>query len=264
MVCGTVARGVAEPYITPLPSAAPGPLVPQFAPALAPIRSEHCANETEADLNELFARLLESTLRPALRDIDTLAMPQLGSNEQFELAANRSGLGIYRRSDDEAMRLLYRAWMGQNPRRGLHMLRLYLRLLFPGGWTCDQLWHPEDKPYPTALNKTGGPGHFLTSRVEVTIKAEDMDETDVLRILPALLSVTPARIVLDINIETNAKLAPLRIAAAAAAYGVSIFSARATTSQGAEASLSSGVVAMAASLGFVVLQGNAVARPVDQ
>jgi hypothetical protein len=237
-------------YVAPAASRAPGPLVPQHVPALAPLLAGGCTDATDDELRQVFARVFEQTIRPALRDIDTLAMPQVGSAEQFEMAANRSGLGIYRRDEDEAMRYLYRSWTGRNPRRGLHMLRLYLRLLWPGGWTCDQLWHPEDKPYPTALNKTGGPGQFLTSRVEVNLIADDMDETDVLRILPALLSVVPARIVLDINVETRTRPIPIRLAVAASAVGIQIFSTRATTAKGAEAGGSQGLAAAAVALGY--------------
>jgi hypothetical protein len=208
-------------------------------------------------LRQVFARVFEQMLRPSLRDIDTLAIPQVGSAEQFELAANRSGLGIYRRDEDEAMRYLYRSWMGRNPRRGLHMLRLYLRLLWPGGWTCDQLWHPANKPYPTALNKAGGPGQFLTSRVEVNLSASDVGEMDVLRILPALLSVVPARIVLDINVETRSSPLPIRLAVAAAPVGLQIFYARATTSSESEAVVVAEMAAAATSLGFTWIDATA-------
>lgn len=245
-------------YVAPVALSAPGPLVPQSDPALAPLLDEPASDEIGQALNQVLARLIESKLRPALNDISTIAMPQLGSAEQFELAANRSGLCIYRRDEDEAMRYLYRAWAGRNPRRGLHMLRLYLSLLWPGGWECDQLWHPIDQPYPTALSKTGGDGYFLTSRVEVNLKAGDMDETDVLRILPALLSVTPARIVLDINVETRTSPIPLRIGVAASAVGLQIFSALATTARSAEAIATSRLAAAATSMGYRWISAEAV------
>lgn len=244
-------------YVAPVAPKAAGPIAPQATPALAPLLNEWSADDVAMELHQVFARLVESNIRPGLRDVETIAMPQLGSPEQFEVAANLSGLSIYRRDEDEAMRYLYRAWMGRNPRRGLHMLRLYLRLLWPGGWTCDQLWHPVDQPYPTALSKTEGPGMFLTSRVEVNLSAADMDENDVLRILPALLSVTPARIVLDINVETRTSPIPLRIGIAASPMGMRIFSATASTAKSIEAITVARMAAAARAMGYTWFDADA-------
>jgi hypothetical protein len=88
-----------------------------------------------------------------------------------------------------------------------------------------------------------------------------MDETDVLRILPALLSVTPARIVLDINIEARSNQVPLRIAAAAMASGLHVFQATAVASRTSTARMPGDLVAAAKSLGFMLLDVTAVARP---
>ncbi len=195
-----------------------GAIVTQPAPELEPLARSGHAVDAELELRQVFLALIEAHIRPALRQIDTLGAPQLGPDEQFEAAARGSGLEIYRRDEPEAMRQLYQAWSGVNPRRGLAMIRLYLSMLWPGAdrWRCVQLWHRSDQPYPTALSETGGAGYWLTSRVRVEIQASGMDASDVRNILPALMSVVPAKFVLDLDVKTVVPEAELVLAAGAA------------------------------------------------
>lgn len=189
------------------------PLTPQPDPDLAPLRESHEADIMEAELKGLFIRLVEEFVRPSEKEIKTIGMPHLGPVEQFERAVKNEGLALVRRGDEETMRFLFRAWKARNPKRGLHMLRLYLRLLWPEGWRIDQLWCEKSGAYPAGLVLTDGGNHFLTSRVSVVISSGATSGADVDAVAPALRSVVPARVVLGITLEQRSE-AELGLAAA--------------------------------------------------
>lgn len=177
------------------------PLIEQAPPDMTPLRESHEADQLEAELKGLFLHLFEQFVRPAEREINTVGTPHLGSFEQFERAVKNDGLAIVRRGDEESMRYLFRAWKARNPKRGLHMLRLYMRLLWPEGWRVDQLWCSRSGVYPVDLRLSDGGDHFLTSRVNVTISSGVTSGADVDAVAPALRSVVPARILLTLTLE---------------------------------------------------------------
>lgn len=155
----------------------------------------------EAELKALFIQLFEQFIRPAEREINTVGTPHLGPFEQFERAVKTEGLALVRRGDEDSMRYLFRAWKARNPKRGLHMLRLYLRLLWPLGWSVEQLWCPVAGVYPNDVTPTEAPGHFLTSRVRVTISSEVSSGQELASVAPALRSVVPARMLLELRVN---------------------------------------------------------------
>lgn len=177
------------------------PLIPQPAPDLVPLRESHEADQLETELKALFIYLFEMFIRPGEREINTVGTPHLGPFEQFERAVKTEGLALVRRGDEEAMRYMLRAWKARNPKRGLHMLRLYMRLLWPEGWRVDQLWCDKAGTYPTDLRLSDGGHHFLTSRVNVTISSDVTSGAEVDAVAPALRSVVPARMLLKLTLE---------------------------------------------------------------
>lgn len=189
------------------------PLIPQPAPDLVPLRESHEADQLETELKALFILLFEQFIRPGEREINTVGTPHLGPFEQFERAVKAEGLALVRRGDEEAMRYMLRAWKARNPKRGLHMLRLYMRLLWPEGWRVDQLWCDKSMPYPTSLRLSDGGNHYLTSRVNVTISSGVTSGEDVNAVVPALRSVVPARILLSLTLEQRST-ADIGVAAA--------------------------------------------------
>lgn len=193
------------------------PLTPQAAPDLEPLRLSHEVDEFEAEVKALFLGLIQQHARPGLNDANTLGMPQMGSAEQFARAVKHDGLALYRSADDEAMRYVYEAWRGRNPKRGLAMLRTYLQLLWPNAWQMWQLWHDKSKPYPTGLSITDNGNHWLTSRVDVELDPAKVDDGYVTRIIPALRSVVPARILLNIRVMRTMEM---RVGIAAAYRGM--------------------------------------------
>lgn len=195
----------------------PNYLIPVVEPDLAPLRNSHEANQVESDLKAIFLEMVEQFIRDDERNIHMLGMPHLGSLEQFERALKQDGLALIRSVDQAAMRYVFKAWKARNPRRGLHMLKLYLRLLWPNSWECTQMWQDRAQTYPAGLVASDGGNHFLTSRVNVKISAGITDGADVATVAPALRSVVPAKVVLNLAIE---QVAAAEIAAASAIYGL--------------------------------------------
>lgn len=174
------------------------PLTAQDEPELAPLRESHEATEVESELKALFMEMFEDLVRPGEREVNTVGTPHLGPFSQVERAVKNEGLALYRGSDENAMRFLFRAWRARNPKRGLHMLKCYLQLLWPNGWSVSQLYQKASSTYPTDLYSVDEAGRFLTSRVRIGIAQGDATEAEVIGAIPALRSVVPARILLDI------------------------------------------------------------------
>ncbi len=178
------------------------------APALNPLDNSHAQGELEAELKALTIGLFEQVVRSAERDVNVSGSAHLGSFDLISRHVKRDGLAIFHRNDEEAMRYLYRAWKGRNPKRGLAFMRLYLQLLFPNTWQADQLWHRKGATYPSALETetdiTGDPGvnYWLTSRIKVSITAPDLSTTDVQRVLRPLRSTLGAKFVLEVDVTS--------------------------------------------------------------
>lgn len=185
-------------------------LTPVAAPDLYPLRASHEADAVESDLKQIFLDLFDDHLRVPERDINVFGMAHLGSFSLIERVVTGEGLALYRKADEFAMRYLYRAWRARNPKRGLHFLRTYLRLLWPDGNRCEQLWQRKSLPYPTGLiarelipDTDPHARHILTSRISVEIDEPGEQGAGLLRVLPALRSVVAARFILVISIARS-------------------------------------------------------------
>jgi hypothetical protein len=176
------------------------PITPQAVPALQPMANSHAANPVEEELRALFIELWQTWIRPADARIFTTGTPHLGPFEQVEQAVKAEGLALVRKTDEAPMRYVYRSWRARNPKRGLHMLRVYLQMLWPNAWTMNQMWAPVAGSYPAGLVKADGGSHFLTSRVQVSINGDTSDGSDVAQVAGALRSVVPARILLNLQV----------------------------------------------------------------
>ena len=179
------------------------PITTQDVPALAPLRASHEATQLEAELKALFMALFEQFVRPAHTGTSMAGMPHIGPMPLVERAVKSEGLGLLRKGDEEAMRYMFRAWRARNPKRGLHLLRLYLQLFWPNNWTMYQMWSEVGTPYPTQLTIGDEGNHFLTSRIRVEISGSTTDGSDVSNVAPAMRSVLPARLLLNVAISTN-------------------------------------------------------------
>lgn len=175
------------------------------APELQPLMASHEADQLEAELKALFANLFKTYIRPDERYVNVLGMPQHGVRTLIEQSLAADGLSIYRGADNAAGAGAYllRAWRARNPKRGLHLLKTYLQLLWPNVWTADQMWQRKDEPYPTALVPEDGGEHYLTSRVHVTLPAKVTTGGDVNAISSGLRAALPARMVMNFAIVSS-------------------------------------------------------------
>lgn len=121
-------------------------------PRAEPLRHSHAATQVEAELKELFGQLFER-VGPDTFDASVLGAPHLGSFELVRRMMNHDGLVLLQGSREEAAtRYLYRAWRsGDVQKRGLHFVRTYLQMLFPGQASVRQLWHDKRYPYGSAF-----------------------------------------------------------------------------------------------------------------
>lgn len=125
-------------------------------PSLVPLERSYAENEVEADLKRLFIDLFDAHLAADVADVNVLGAAHLGSFDLVRKAVNADGLVLIQGDREEAAtRYLYRAWKsGDAQGRGLHFLRTYLQMLFPGMCQVDQLWHDKELPYPTGLRSS--------------------------------------------------------------------------------------------------------------
>lgn len=177
--------------------------VARHTPNMQPLRNSHEADTLESELKALFIDLLGQYVRPGERLTNTVGVPHIGGFSQVERAVSAEGLALQRRGDEAAMRYVFRSWRARNPKRGLHMLRTYLQLLWPNSWEMHQQWQKNGEPYTSELSDTDEGDHFLTSRVNVFVHTATTDGSDVASVAPSLRSVVPARIVLNVQVITR-------------------------------------------------------------
>lgn len=202
------------PYLDPGSSALPDEFFNLVD--LAPLRNSHEATQLESELKALLIYLFGQYVRPQERETNTAGTPHIGPFGQVERAVKAEGLALYRKSDDGAMRHLFRAWRARNPKRGLHLLKAYLQLLWPNSWTCTQMWAEKGATYPLVLSTTDGGNHYLTSRVHVEV----LSGADVNQLGRSLRSVLPARIFLDISSFQAGEVSDIGVGIAASLNGL--------------------------------------------
>jgi hypothetical protein len=190
-------------------SASAGETVPLYVPnppSMAPLEASHAADVLEAELKALFIEMFERFVRPDERYVNLMGMPQYGTRELIDASLANDGLSIYRGADagGNAGSYLLRSWRAKNPKRGTHLLETYLQLLWPNVWTSRQMWMSKapGAAYPADVVGEDGGNHFLTSRVNVTLPSSATTGGDVAAISSGLRASVPARVVLNIAIET--------------------------------------------------------------
>lgn len=197
--------------------------------ALAPLANSHEADAIEAAVKSIFMEVFEELLREKFNRVNLYGMAHRADDETVERFSKQDGIAIYRANSEAFLRELYRAWRGQNPRRGLEFLKLYLQLIFPNQWECHQMWQRTLGTYPYALLEDELPGaSFLTSRVAVSIDSPSISESILLqKITPALRSVIAAKFVLLIR-ATNQFTGQLVIGSKAFSGNAAVYSGTAS------------------------------------
>ncbi len=178
-------------------------------PRLLPLEKSFAADQVEAELKQLFIDLFAEKLAAAVFDANVLGAAHLGSLDLVRKSVNSDGLALFQGDREEAAtRYLYRAWKSGNVQgRGLHFLRTYLQMLYPNTWSIEQMWQNPSMAYTSGmltteeLNSTFLDPVYdrlvmvLTSRVKIAIDHDAPLATSFQKMLIALLSILPARIV---------------------------------------------------------------------
>lgn len=121
-------------------------------PEAAPLQHSAAVTQIERELKDLFVELFAMVGKDTF-DAGVLGAAHLGSFDLVRKMVNHDGLVLLTGAREEsATRYLYRAWKsGDVQKRGLHFVRTYLQLLFPGEASVKQLWHDKRHPYGTAF-----------------------------------------------------------------------------------------------------------------
>lgn len=189
----------------------------QGAADLAPLRKSHEADQLETELKGLFMALFAQFVRPGLDAVSTVGAPHLGDLDQLERAVKMDGIALQRSDDAGAMRYLHKSFRARNPKRGLHMLRVYLQVLFgAGNWEVVQMWQDAALPYPDALFEQFDTGRFLTGRVSVRVVSSEASRRPEL-LAQALRSVLPARMLMGVSLMSYPMASTIRLVAAVVA-----------------------------------------------
>lgn len=212
-------------------------------PALNPLAASFEENEVEADCKRLLMDLFTEHLAKTVFDVNVLGAAHLGSLDLVRKAVSMDGLVLLQGDREEAAtRYLYRAWKsGDVQGRGLHFLRIYLQLLFPGECDIVQKWHT-DNNYPDFLcdltpkyssdynylgdenlfldgawnvgaqyyrlddsmgdDEINSEGLFLTSRIEITM-GPSIDSASLAKISSILGACMPARLITQFRFWKN-------------------------------------------------------------
>lgn len=192
-------------------------LMDQGVTDLAPLRNSHEADQIEAELKALFIEMFGQFVRPGLDAVATVGAPHLGGIDQLERAVKVDGIALQRAADEGAMRYLHKAFRARNPKRGTHMLKAYLQVLFgTGGWELDQRWQDSGEAYPTALHDEHAAGRYLTTRLHAKVVSSGIARTPEL-MAQAFRSVLPARMLLTVSLISYPFESNMRVYMAASA-----------------------------------------------
>lgn len=125
-------------------------------PGAEPLQHSHAGSQIESELKLLFKELFELVGRDTF-DASVLGAAHLGSFDLVRKMISNDGLVLLKGAREEAAtRYLYRAWKsGDVQKRGLHFVRTYLQLLFPGESSVRQMWHDKRFPYGQAFIGNG-------------------------------------------------------------------------------------------------------------
>lgn len=177
-------------------------------PSMAPLENSYARNDFEQELKDLFIDLFKTNLGESAFNAFVLGSPHLGSFDLVRKSVNADGISLLQSNGEEtATRYLYRAWKsGDVQKRGLHILRMYIKLMFGSLAEVTQQQHPNSEPYPTQLVDYDPDiglyeDHYLTSRVYVDIDSSLADES-IKKIASSVQSVLPARFVPEIRFRT--------------------------------------------------------------
>ena len=176
-------------------------------PKLIPLKNSFVVDDIEDQLRNLFIDLFNVYLAADTFDTNVLGMAHLGSIDLVKRIINQDGLVLLPKNslnanEEISSRYIYRAWKSVNNQgRGLHFLRLYLQVLYPGRWAIDQQMQLTALTYASVNSLSNRSSHendsdkFLTSRVNIGLSVVPGIITDASLIKTIVATILPARIV---------------------------------------------------------------------
>lgn len=177
-------------------------------PQMTALKNSYTNNDFEKEIRDLFIDLFTKHLGEDAFNAFVLGSAHLGSFDLVRKSINTDGISLLQSNVEETTtRYLYRAWKsGDVQKRGLHILRVYIKLLFGSLAEVTQQQHSIHEQYPTKLvdYKPGDdllPDHYLTSRVYVDIDSTFANDS-IKRIASSVQSILAARFVPEIRFRT--------------------------------------------------------------
>lgn len=143
---------------------------------LTPLIGSHNDADFGEQLKQLTSKVFVKLLGKQASRVNLSSVPWLSDIDQLRQLLHKDGISLLTNAaDDQRVKHFYKAWIAKNGQgRGLHLLRLFLNLMYAGNTqvvalTVSQLYQDSTKSYPTALSKTPQVNSFLTSRILIDI-----------------------------------------------------------------------------------------------
>ena len=156
----------------------------------------------ETALAKAFKQVFADVFEQQVQDMLDYGCPHLGSRTVVERFTKQDGLVVLRRpfTSDTLMRVIYANWSSMASERGLGFLEFVLRMLWTNQWQVKRLWHPVStyRSYPKHITDEEKPGHFLTSRIRISIEAS-VDTSEIIELSPIIRRLVPANVVVKVH-----------------------------------------------------------------
>lgn len=175
---------------------------------LIPLEISHENGVLEEELKKLFSWLFQAHLAERANDVNVYGAPFLGSEQLVRryLAVNRINAVVSEEAaakNIDNLRYLLMAVISQNPKRGLHFLKLFIKCLWGNEFEIIQLYQHKKMAYPDGLYEPSQirkygfreSEMFLTSRLRIKLSGMGSDFPDT---IPKLLEgILPARLLIN-------------------------------------------------------------------
>lgn len=167
---------------------------------LVPLAGSHNDGDFGEQLKQLAVDLFTQLLGAQANRVNLHACPWLSDTELLQKMLYKDGISLTTNAQDaQRVKHLYKALVSKNGQgRGLHLLRLFLSLMYAGNEQVTQLgvaqmYQDATQPYPSALSKVAQQDSFLTSRVDIDVTFTP-DFSSAQLIEDSIRAIVPARI----------------------------------------------------------------------
>lgn len=202
---------------------------------LLPLKYSHTNGKVEAELKDLLIRLFELHLCERAADVNVYGAPCFGSsslNKRFLASNDISAINNAEiKNDRERLSYLTRALTYNNQKRGVWLLRTFIRCLWGNEFEIQQLWQPKEGTYPVNVKSEEEiiedgknlDDYFLTSRLRILLQSDAKDFPQ--EVAHILKGTVPARLLIAEIFKELVVSAEFPVkAVVSGAYSVKMFS----------------------------------------